>query len=894
MINIRNLNKYYHKGKSNEIHVINNTSITLEDTGLVCILGESGSGKTTLMNTISGLDDFHDGEIEVDGIVVQKFGDKNQEYVRNEKFGYIFQNYYLLQDRSVEYNLMLALSLYDIPDEAKRERIDYVLRSVDMWKYKKRKVSQLSGGQQQRIAIARALAKSPKVIFADEPTGNLDEANTMRVMSILKKISETCLVVVVTHERSIADFFADEIWWIEDGTIKNSEKRKSSGSYEYVEDTNLYLKEYHKSEVEQDGVKLEVYGNEDIPKLKFKVICEHGKIYLHTEDDTELVFLSNADEKKMIDSHKPVVEESDLENIDFDLEHIAGAKRPKMTAREIMEIAKNNIAVMGKKQIFLMLSLFAVAVLIVLTVKDLTNILHVDTKTIVTTDTRYYKVSAEKDKMITDKEFNSYFVDMTTSLLDSDYELQVAPVTSLTYQYHGYEQLESGNYAFKQYFLADIDKLDESSLIYGTMPEDDYEIVVDRWVLENMMESSSQVENAMKNVESAIGSVVVTDRLLELEIVGICETEQPDIYMDADVLLMLCHGRFTFLTESKAEDVFAGYSLEKLPVSEDGVLQVYVADNVLKERYESDMIAKYGGLEEIYNTLESLKNTKEHDENMGGDDWRPHWGPSIDEQIAEYEKIYAEKVESCGLTYEEYQELMLENDYKNYSYTGIMTEGIKYQVVGSFPEGYDIDYIIADEACPQLKKSVIDSLRSFYIYSDSSKNAEQIKESVIDSIPAEISENLNIKVENEYYDIVEQYTQERNQKIATRILMTITILAISMVILYFMMKANAVSRMGDLGVYRMLGISKWSIIGMFAYENFVITTYTSLTGAVLTVCVTYIIAQIPSMGQEFYFPWYIFVLTMIGIYIMNIFIGVLPIRKMLKLPPAQLAAKYDI
>ena len=206
MIKIKNLNKYYHKGKANEIHVINNTTITLADTGLICILGESGSGKTTLMNTISGLDDFADGEIEVDDILVHKFGDKNQEYIRNEKFGYIFQNYYLLQDRTVEYNIMLALSLYDIPDEDKKERIDYVLRAVDMWKYKKRLVSQLSGGQQQRIAIARALAKSPKVIFADEPTGNLDEANTMKIMGILKKISENCLVVVVTHEKSIADF----------------------------------------------------------------------------------------------------------------------------------------------------------------------------------------------------------------------------------------------------------------------------------------------------------------------------------------------------------------------------------------------------------------------------------------------------------------------------------------------------------------------------------------------------------------------------------------------------------------------------------------------------------------------------------------------------------------
>ena len=244
MIHIRNLNKYYHKGKTNEIHVINNTTITLEDTGLICILGESGSGKTTLMNTISGLDDFSDGEMEIDGVTINKYGERKQERVRNEKFGYIFQNYYLLQERTVEYNLMLALSLYSISDEEKRKRIDYVLHAVDMWKYKKRLISQLSGGQQQRVAIARALAKAPKVIFADEPTGNLDEKNTMRIMSILKKISRTCLVVVVTHEKSIADFFADKILWITDGKIERQVDKNKEASYEYVEDTNIYLQEY--------------------------------------------------------------------------------------------------------------------------------------------------------------------------------------------------------------------------------------------------------------------------------------------------------------------------------------------------------------------------------------------------------------------------------------------------------------------------------------------------------------------------------------------------------------------------------------------------------------------------------------------------------------------------
>lgn len=229
MIKVTNLNKYYNRRKSNELHVINNTSLELPETGLVCILGESGSGKTTLMNTISGLDNFSDGIIEVDGKKITKFGSKIQEQVRNEKFGYIFQNYYLLMDRTVEYNLQLGLSLYNLSDQEKEERIDYVLKAVDMWRYKKRQVAHLSGGQQQRVAIARAIAQAPPVILADEPTGNLDSGSTKEIMSILKQLHrEGRTVILITHDNDIAAQ-ARRVIRIKDGKIEADFEQQVEG-----------------------------------------------------------------------------------------------------------------------------------------------------------------------------------------------------------------------------------------------------------------------------------------------------------------------------------------------------------------------------------------------------------------------------------------------------------------------------------------------------------------------------------------------------------------------------------------------------------------------------------------------------------------------------------------
>ena len=208
MIKVNQLEKYFNKGKKNELHALKGVSVTFEDKGLVCILGESGSGKTTLLNAIGGLDTFQGGSMEIEGITLNKYDSKAVEKIRNDKYGYIFQNYYLLQDYTVAYNVKLALNTFDISEEEKDQRVEYVLQKLDIAKYKKKLVSQLSGGQQQRVSIARALVKSSKIILADEPTGNVDNdiaAKLMKLFVELNKLGTT--VVIATHsEKLISDF----------------------------------------------------------------------------------------------------------------------------------------------------------------------------------------------------------------------------------------------------------------------------------------------------------------------------------------------------------------------------------------------------------------------------------------------------------------------------------------------------------------------------------------------------------------------------------------------------------------------------------------------------------------------------------------------------------------
>ena len=164
MIKIDNLNKYFFKNKANEIHVINNTTISFNNTGLVTILGESGSGKTTLLNVIGGLDSFDSGKITYDEDTINKYNYKEITKIRNKKIGYVFQNYLLLNNHTVYDNLKIVLDMFSLDDKEKEKRIDDVLIKVNMLKYKRKMVNELSGGQKQRIAIARALIKSPLLI----------------------------------------------------------------------------------------------------------------------------------------------------------------------------------------------------------------------------------------------------------------------------------------------------------------------------------------------------------------------------------------------------------------------------------------------------------------------------------------------------------------------------------------------------------------------------------------------------------------------------------------------------------------------------------------------------------------------------------------------------------
>lgn len=225
MLEIRNVTKIYKTKGGAVTKALDDVSISFAETGLVFLLGKSGSGKSTLLNVSGGLDDPTQGEIIVKGKSSKDFSGADFDSYRNTFVGFVFQEYNVLDEFNVEDNIALALELQGKPKD--RNKINALLEEVDLKDYAKRKPNTLSGGQKQRIAIARALIKEPQIIMADEPTGALDSATGKQVFDTLKKLSQTRLVIVVSHDREFAEMYGDRIVELKDGKIISDVTKRS-------------------------------------------------------------------------------------------------------------------------------------------------------------------------------------------------------------------------------------------------------------------------------------------------------------------------------------------------------------------------------------------------------------------------------------------------------------------------------------------------------------------------------------------------------------------------------------------------------------------------------------------------------------------------------------------
>ena len=219
MIEISKLNKYYKIG-NDKMHALKDITLNIQNGEMLAIMGKSGAGKSTLMNMIGLLDKYDSGNLKIDGIEVSMLGDSKLAKLRNEKIGFVMQDFSLLEQKTVLMNVMLPLYFNNRYNFSNMKKIAIeMLKRVGIAEQANKKANQLSGGQKQRVAIARAIVNDPSFILADEPTGALDTKTSSEIMELFKNLNDDGkTIIIITHDMGIAQACQRKIE-ISDGKI---------------------------------------------------------------------------------------------------------------------------------------------------------------------------------------------------------------------------------------------------------------------------------------------------------------------------------------------------------------------------------------------------------------------------------------------------------------------------------------------------------------------------------------------------------------------------------------------------------------------------------------------------------------------------------------------------
>ena len=576
MLKIENLKKTYDKGSRHAHEVLHGLSFTLPDTGFVCILGHSGCGKTSLLNAIGGLDRFDSGKIITDNASIDHRAGKDMENERNATFGYIFQNYYLLTEHSAAYNVYLGMHSMNLTEKEKMRRIKDALEKVDMIRYYKRPVGELSGGQQQRVAIARAIAKRPKVIFADEPTGNLDEANTINICSILKELSKDSLVVMVTHEERIARFFADRIIKLDAGQIITDSQEWDHGMLDVGAKDTLYAGDYQESIIKNDNLTLRLLEKEGAAPINITLVNENDRIVIKV-DDPRIVLSSESNSPPFIkDGKRPILNADDFERTltaekeesaisDKDEKTNSRGLSLKMLFNEARALtAQKKIRRFGTSIFTIILSL-----MLALSVADIITVASINPEDFITADSHIVGFKFSRGQQMTDKHANiSVYEQKLRDVLDqTNYDFDYIPTTSSVMKYTDNTIPQYGNISldFSGYSWVNINRLDSSTIIAGRMPERSDEVVIDRWIIDKLLDTEGVIQNIIPNREYLLGKTLKTPKLTyTLTIVGICDSNEPSMYMSTESILALGTHGTEVITLSEYKRITGDTSIDSL------------------------------------------------------------------------------------------------------------------------------------------------------------------------------------------------------------------------------------------------------------------------------------------------------------------------------------------
>lgn len=873
MIKLSNINKFYNKGKNNEIHVVDNANIELPDFGFVVILGKSGSGKSTLLNVIGGLDKAS-GQIAYDDMTLNRYSPTKIDKYRNDNIGYIFQNYNNLNNFSVYENLRIALNIYyKLTEEEIEKRIVYCLNAVGLYKYRNKLCSELSGGQQQRVSIARALVKNPKIIIADEPTGNLDNANSIEVMNILSKVSKTRLVILVTHNEELAHFYADRILNIVDGKIISDVINNSNiSSIDIKDNSNVYLKDLEHKVVDSKNVLIDLYSINDEEQVRFKLVKLNGKLYL--ESDLPIEVINNSSSVKLINAHYKAMDKAKVDDYEFstdDFVKVQGKKTDfKKFIKNIWYSVKSTVNV--RKRTKLGYVLFAViGALTALSMLLLSSANYVDMTN--------YNI---KQGYVIDG-YNSNNMNLIEKNFDALVEEGLIKKKYTSSDYCA-PSLSTNNV-----FVDDIsipnsfpDCYAPYEIVFGRKPETG-EVVISMKLYEYIKKEYKNVIGI--EMEDIVGlSIDPNSNGLSTKVIsGISDDNQSFTlhFNEVDYYEIKCLEAYEFIHPNSIKkiyddnvDIVFGRGIEK---DNEVILPYSMSFN------EYNLNDEYYIYDETYTVVGFALNT---------------------DAIYLTEKMFAKNcnIEDAMLyhVYNPYLELVSgrypENENEVVASVYSDNEFSSYEVVGKFKPKNNKESRLLYISKSKYENISFDTIKDLYAQYRNGYFLNTYSLCIDEADVARANEILGdgLYLTNSY-DFYYDNLVKTNSISKVVLPMAIVCLAIVAIYSFFMIRSKMMFDIKNIGILRAIGMRKRTFIFKYFIQSLILTTFTSVIGYMIFVIgATYIISSISILGTMFNLGVVYITFGIILLYIISILFGLLPVMLLLHKSPQEILNKYDI
>ncbi len=937
MIKLKNISKYFNKGKSNEIHVINNTTLDLPDKGLITLLGESGSGKTTLLNVIGGLDKYESGEIDYGDVKFDKYNSLKIDKYRSENIGYIFQHYNLLLDRTVYDNLRLQLDIIGISqEEEQQKRIKYALEAVGLYKFRKKMAGQLSGGQMQRVAIARALVKKTKILIADEPTGNLDSKNSVEIMNILKNISNIALVILVTHDKILAEYYSDQIVELKDGQIQNI-RNNMVKNYDNIKnrlDYKLYLGDMNKT-IDGEKLKTVVYSTKENPDINLTLIEINGTYYL--KSNVLIKPLEEANVEILEGTSKDYEEFQIEDKFNFDESWYNDEKKSnrfKRLKNEVVDAYITNRKT-SKRSRMLKVALFVIGIIFAISVFKFYEYKNVSTSSLIADDNAY---------QISNQELQDLANDNTIETMSNKISLGVKDSMSFSYYKNSYsnESRSINTYIF-QY-----QNIEDDGLLMGTAPQNDSVCVVGKGLADKLLKKFK-----LKDYKSLSNITIDSNCMSATSICGVSKKDTEAVYTKRystissnNNMWFNCYGgvytneKYKVLGGIDLKDTEEGLDYAPLMMILDNRLyQIFQDfdsykdsldtnasnfDEYLKDEFKYGEEQKYESLKYkvvSYGVLMDEKNNVVT--NTSYADWsefkisnylfknvdtykkfnnaffnkRKEYYIYSDKEVSfyniiegEFKKTSSKTISALAPYFSDFNigDTATVDGYLGYNrYYNLKIEITGYYEFKNPSEtcgSYDCEGLIFQDLDYYVTTSNFYNNSKYYI--ELSDNAK----SYVSGLGIDLSQNA-------YKKDYKTLEKEQSLLLRTSLITSTVLLAICMIYMYFTMRSRMISDIYEIGVLRNIGASKGRIIEKYAIISTISCLTTSFIGYLLCIVVGGIVMGKlqKAIGNNYNifasgFP-YLGALLLLAI---SVVFGILPTIILLIKTPSGISSKYDI